>query len=143
MRVCKVEAIFLSTRNPINRVSGAKENFQGSHCLRILDLHFIHFNQKQLTWELFFYCMCYIKLEWNQFLSRTTSQGNYNCLTGIRHKVNIALHRIDFSKSLWTRNPSRRNKPYYRQLHQNSIWSQVRKTISRSKYGVPLIAGLV
>ena len=60
-------------------------------------------------------------MEWN--ISRTSPRGNYYCVTLIRHNVNIVLHRTDFCKSLWTRNPSRRNKPCYRQLHQNSrVW---------------------
>ena len=44
VRVCNVEAIFLSHRNSINGVSRAKENFRSFHCLRKLVLHFMHFN---------------------------------------------------------------------------------------------------
>ena len=29
----------------------------------------------------------------------------------------LNLHLVDYCKWPWTRNPSRRNKPYYRQLH--------------------------
>ena len=73
--------------------------------------------------------MCNIKLKWNQFLS----SREMNCLTLIRHKINIALQRIDFCKWPWTRNPSRRNKSYYRQLHQNSrVW--YRLDFSKSKF---------
>ena len=43
---------------------------------------------------------------------QNNSSRELNYLTLIRHNINIALQRIDFCKSLWTRNPSRRNKPY-------------------------------
>ena len=53
VRVCNVEAIFLSTRNSINGVSRATESFRSFHCLqKLISIKLISNNQLENCFSL-------------------------------------------------------------------------------------------
>ena len=85
VRVCNVEAISLSIRNPINRVS--IEQMKKFSLFKNISFVFHAFWLDQSTWELLFIACVIYQVGMKSILSRTTPQGNCNCLTLIIHNM--------------------------------------------------------